>query len=296
MPDPERVVVLTQTTLSVQDTQAILARLRERFPKLELPPTEDICYATTNRQAAVSELSNEADLVLVVGSKTSSNSNRLVETARARGRAAYLVQSPRRSIRPGWRASRRWRSAAVHRRPSTWCRRRLPAPRAWRPERRGAGDRGRGRLVPAAEGAAPGDPVRPTRAAGRTAIERPRQPAESEAAPRTDAPPSPTFPKIRKRRKGPYAADDCGGPPPEFLKGIHEFNAGEFFEQHETLELLWRATESDIRYLYQGVLLIGVGFYHQQQNNYHGTQAKLSAGHRDAGVVRRPARPWTWQT
>ncbi|MCC7369517.1 MAG: 4-hydroxy-3-methylbut-2-enyl diphosphate reductase [Chloroflexi bacterium] len=100
-PDAEKIVVLTQTTLSVQDTQAILARLRERFPKLELPPTEDICYATTNRQAAVSELSDTADLVLVVGSKTSSNSNRLVETARAKGRAAYLVQSAE-EIDPSW--------------------------------------------------------------------------------------------------------------------------------------------------------------------------------------------------
>ena len=88
-----------------------------------------------------------------------------------------------------------------------------------------------------------------------------------------------SFPKIRKRRKGPYAADECGGQPPaDFLKGIHEFNEGEFFEQHETLELLWRATESDIRYLYQGVLLIGVGFYHLEEDNFHGTQAKLAAG------------------
>ncbi len=88
-----------------------------------------------------------------------------------------------------------------------------------------------------------------------------------------------SFPKIKKRRKGPYASDDCGNPPPaDFLKGVHEFNAGEFFEQHETLELLWRATESDIRYLYQGVLLIGVGFYHLEQGNFHGTQAKLTAG------------------
>ena len=94
VPDPDKVVVLTQTTLSVQDTEAILARLRERFPKLELPPTEDICYATTNRQAAVAALSNDAELVLVVGSRTSSNSNRLVEVARARGRKAHLVQSP----------------------------------------------------------------------------------------------------------------------------------------------------------------------------------------------------------
>lgn len=101
VPNPEKLVVLTQTTLSVHDTQAILARLRERFPKLELPPTEDICYATTNRQAAVAELSDTAELVLVVGSKTSSNSNRLVETARAKGRAAYLVQSAD-EIDPSW--------------------------------------------------------------------------------------------------------------------------------------------------------------------------------------------------
>jgi 4-hydroxy-3-methylbut-2-enyl diphosphate reductase len=101
VPNPEKVVVLTQTTLSVQDTEAILARLRERFPNLELPPTEDICYATTNRQAAVAELSKEAQLVLVVGSKTSSNSNRLVEVARARGINAHLVQSPE-EIDPAW--------------------------------------------------------------------------------------------------------------------------------------------------------------------------------------------------
>jgi hypothetical protein len=94
-----------------------------------------------------------------------------------------------------------------------------------------------------------------------------------------EAPEAPVFPKVKKRRKGPYAADECSGTPPAmFLKGIHEFNEGEFFEQHETLETLWRLTEADIRYLYQGVLLIGVGFYHQEQNNFHGTQAKLAAG------------------
>lgn len=82
-----------------------------------------------------------------------------------------------------------------------------------------------------------------------------------------------------KRRKGPYAADECGGEPPaDLLKGIHEFNEGEFFEQHETLETLWRATETDIRYLYQGILLVGVGFYHLGRGNWHGAQAKLAAG------------------
>ena len=82
-----------------------------------------------------------------------------------------------------------------------------------------------------------------------------------------------------KRRKGPYSAEECGGaPPPDLLKGIHEFNDGEFFEQHETLETLWRATEGDVRYLYQGILLVGVGFYHLGRGNYHGAQAKLAAG------------------
>ncbi|MFN8523828.1 MAG: 4-hydroxy-3-methylbut-2-enyl diphosphate reductase [Chloroflexota bacterium] len=101
VPDPDRVVVLTQTTLSVNDTRQILERLRERFPQLELPPTEDICYATTNRQRAVAELSRDAELVLVVGSKTSSNSNRLVEVARDAGRRAFLVQSAE-EINPAW--------------------------------------------------------------------------------------------------------------------------------------------------------------------------------------------------
>jgi len=82
-----------------------------------------------------------------------------------------------------------------------------------------------------------------------------------------------------KRRQGPYDASECGGPPPaDLLKGIHEFNEGEFFEQHETLETLWRATPTDVRYLYQGILLVGVGFYHLGRDNYHGAQAKLSAG------------------
>ena len=103
--------------------------------------------------------------------------------------------------------------------------------------------------------------------------------ATPETVAASPTPEHPNFPRIRKRRKGPYSADDCSGEPPaEFLKGIHELNAGEFFEQHETLELLWRATESDVRYLYQGVLLIGVGFHHLQQDNFHGTQAKLVAG------------------
>ncbi len=87
------------------------------------------------------------------------------------------------------------------------------------------------------------------------------------------------FAGASKRRTGPYSPAQCDAPPPaELLEGIHQFNAGEFFEQHETLELLWRATEDDIRYLYQGILLVGVGFYHWERGNFHGAQAKLAAG------------------
>lgn len=94
VPDPDNVMVLTQTTLSVDDTREIVQRLRARFPKLRTPPTDDICYATTNRQAAVKELAKQCDLVLVIGSRTSSNSNRLVEVARAAGARAHLLESP----------------------------------------------------------------------------------------------------------------------------------------------------------------------------------------------------------
>src|SRR5204863_3598282 len=83
--DPERVAYISQTTLSVDETTAIIARLRERFPAIVGPRTDDICYATTNRQAAVRQMARECDLVLVIGSRNSSNSNRLVEVARDHG-------------------------------------------------------------------------------------------------------------------------------------------------------------------------------------------------------------------
>jgi 4-hydroxy-3-methylbut-2-enyl diphosphate reductase len=92
IPDPGRVAFLTQTTLSVDETADIVARLRRRFPAIEGPAAGDICYATTNRQHAVKELVAEVDLLLVIGSQNSSNSNRLVETARAAGVEAYLIE------------------------------------------------------------------------------------------------------------------------------------------------------------------------------------------------------------
>jgi 4-hydroxy-3-methylbut-2-enyl diphosphate reductase len=91
--DPERIAYISQTTLSVDETRTIIARLRERFPAIVGPRTDDICYATTNRQTAVKELAREVDLMLVIGSRNSSNSNRLVEVARELGAAAHLIDN-----------------------------------------------------------------------------------------------------------------------------------------------------------------------------------------------------------
>ncbi|OHB80238.1 MAG: 4-hydroxy-3-methylbut-2-enyl diphosphate reductase [Planctomycetes bacterium RBG_16_64_12] len=101
VPDPEKLAYLTQTTLSVDDAARIIARLRERFPKIVGPANDDICYATENRQEAVRRLSAEADVVLVVGSQNSSNSRRLTELARTRGVPAYLIDGPS-DIDPAW--------------------------------------------------------------------------------------------------------------------------------------------------------------------------------------------------
>jgi 4-hydroxy-3-methylbut-2-enyl diphosphate reductase len=91
--DPTRIAYISQTTLSVDETRTIILRLRERFPEIVGPRTDDICYATTNRQTAVKQLARESDLVLVVGSRNSSNSNRLVEVAREYGAASYLIDN-----------------------------------------------------------------------------------------------------------------------------------------------------------------------------------------------------------
>jgi 4-hydroxy-3-methylbut-2-enyl diphosphate reductase len=89
--DPDDLAYLTQTTLSVDETDAILAILRDRFPAIAGPPREDICYATQNRQDAVKAIAADADVVLVIGSTNSSNSNRLAEVSRELGTPAYLV-------------------------------------------------------------------------------------------------------------------------------------------------------------------------------------------------------------
>jgi 4-hydroxy-3-methylbut-2-enyl diphosphate reductase len=91
--DPDRVAYVSQTTLSVDETRAIIARLRERFPNITGPRTDDICYATTNRQAAVKQMASGCDLVLVIGSQNSSNSQRLVEVAREHGAEAHLIDN-----------------------------------------------------------------------------------------------------------------------------------------------------------------------------------------------------------
>jgi 4-hydroxy-3-methylbut-2-en-1-yl diphosphate reductase len=99
--DESKVAYLTQTTLSVDDANRIIGRLRERFPQIASPPKEDICYATQNRQEAVSLLAAEADLTLVLGSQNSSNSQRLAELSRERGVPARLIDGPQ-DIDPAW--------------------------------------------------------------------------------------------------------------------------------------------------------------------------------------------------
>ncbi|MFI0489315.1 MAG: 4-hydroxy-3-methylbut-2-enyl diphosphate reductase [Yersinia sp. (in: enterobacteria)] len=91
--DENHLCFMTQTTLSVDDTSAVIDALHKRFPKIIGPRKDDICYATTNRQEAVRGLANDADIVLVVGSKNSSNSNRLAELAQRMGKPAYLIDS-----------------------------------------------------------------------------------------------------------------------------------------------------------------------------------------------------------
>ena len=91
--DPDRIAYISQTTLSVDETDAIIRRLRRRFPNITGPRTDDICYATTNRQMAVRQMAGECDLVLVIGSRNSSNSNRLVEVARDHGAESHLIDN-----------------------------------------------------------------------------------------------------------------------------------------------------------------------------------------------------------
>jgi 4-hydroxy-3-methylbut-2-enyl diphosphate reductase len=91
--DPDKVAYISQTTLSVDETRAIILKLREKFPNITGPRTDDICYATTNRQMAVRQMARECDLVLVIGSRNSSNSNRLVEVARDHGSDSYLIDN-----------------------------------------------------------------------------------------------------------------------------------------------------------------------------------------------------------
>ncbi|NLT06180.1 MAG: 4-hydroxy-3-methylbut-2-enyl diphosphate reductase [Solirubrobacterales bacterium] len=104
--DPDRVAFISQTTLSVDETRAVIARLREKFPNIVGPRTDDICYATTNRQMAVRQMAGECDLVLVIGSRNSSNSNRLVEVARDHGAESHLIDNET-EVQEEWLADKR---------------------------------------------------------------------------------------------------------------------------------------------------------------------------------------------
>ena len=99
--DPDKVAFITQTTLAVDETLGIIRKLRERFPNIVGPKTDDICYATQNRQDAVKQLAPHCDLVLVIGSRNSSNSNRLVEVAKEHGAESYLIDNET-EVREQW--------------------------------------------------------------------------------------------------------------------------------------------------------------------------------------------------
>ena len=101
LPEDERIAVVTQTTLSVDDTREVVEAIQRRFPHARTPKKDDICYATQNRQTAVKELAREADLVLVIGSPTSSNANRLVEVAQNSGARAQLIECAD-DVDPSW--------------------------------------------------------------------------------------------------------------------------------------------------------------------------------------------------
>jgi 4-hydroxy-3-methylbut-2-en-1-yl diphosphate reductase len=101
VPDPNRVAYLTQTTLSLDETKDIIEALRRKFPNIKGPHAQDICYATENRQTAVKHVASDADLLLVVGSENSSNSNRLVEVARNLGTSSHLIDNCE-DIQPEW--------------------------------------------------------------------------------------------------------------------------------------------------------------------------------------------------
>jgi 4-hydroxy-3-methylbut-2-enyl diphosphate reductase len=101
VPDPDRVAYLTQTTLSLDEARDIIHALKEKFPHIIGPRSQDICYATENRQVAVRNVAHSAELVLVVGSTNSSNSNRLVEVSRNLGTMGYLIDNSQ-SINPAW--------------------------------------------------------------------------------------------------------------------------------------------------------------------------------------------------
>ena len=103
VPDAGKVVCLTQTTLSIDDTRKVVDALKSRFPSIILPAKDDICYATQNRQNAVKEVVKQVELVLVIGSKESSNSNRLVEVARSAGAKSYLINDWKELV-PEWLA------------------------------------------------------------------------------------------------------------------------------------------------------------------------------------------------
>ena len=156
--DPEKIAYISQTTLSVDETLAIINRLREKFPAITGPRTDDICYATTNRQAAVKQMATHCDLLLVIGSKNSSNSNRLVQVTRELGTDAHLIDDVSEideSVAGG--PARRRHLVGRQRAGGARAAARGLLPRSGHRADRGVPGRPGGRALHAAQGHSPGD-------------------------------------------------------------------------------------------------------------------------------------------
>ena len=213
--DPEKIAYISQTTLSVDETRSIINRLREKFPAITGPRTDDICYATTNRQAAVKQMAAHCDLLLVIGSKNSSNSNRLVQVTRELGTDAHLIDDVS-EIDETWLEGRRVVGISLGRQRAGGARA-APGgllPRAGHRADRGVPGRPGGRPLHAPQGDPPGDGRRGADARARrrvTAGRRSCSPAMDQAGTATAMASSMSSPTSCRPRR-PRSPQSCQRP------------------------------------------------------------------------------------
>ena len=179
--DERKLAYISQTTLSVDETRTIIAKLRERFPHITGPRTDDICYATTNRQAAVSQMAEQCDLVLVIGSTNSSNSNRLVDVARDLGTPAYLIDGADQVQEEWLEGARVVGISSARARPRSWSTGSWPSSASAAPRTVGVRGPARGRAVHAPEADPSGDDGRGRRLNASASSVPPSSTSTSEA-------------------------------------------------------------------------------------------------------------------